>query len=655
MPAANTTQLKKTVLRFMTADRLSRPPEAPPHSLMTVGHNIEPRQVDNLPKATAISHIPSQTISRGASNSTWNKRPPYNSYHSRQPRCMYCRRFGRRAWRCGHNRPRNPGEPHIYHLSSCHVNHISPTTLKGRVQGVEIDILLDTGASVSLIKEAFLKRLHHKVQQKRCSSALITASGDPLKVCYKTELDLTMERCSVRHEFLVCPTLTWDMILGVDFMLKHQVSIFMDRSEAKIGEAIVHLHHHERTTKSIALVGISDLVRQIHNNQVITENDRRTTIAVLQQFSSVFEEGISGNRTTTVQHSIFTGDHMPLRQPPRKVPVHYQPQLDAMIKDMLDKKIIVPSSSPWASPIVLVKKKDSSLRLCVDYRRLNAITKRDPFPLPRIDTTLDALKGARWFSTLDLASGYWQVEVRPQDRKKTAFIVPNGLYEFQVMPFGLTNAPATFQRLMQAVLQDIVPNKCLIYLDDIIVYGSTPEQHNTNLKAVLQRLQQHNLKVKPSKCRLLQKEVIFLGHRITAGGVGTDKEKTRVIVNWPQLQSPKDVRSFLGLASYYRRFVRDFASLATPLHRLTHKGRKFLRTSECQQAFDALKARLTSPPILAFPDTSADGGEFILDTDASSSAIGAVLSQVDRDGHERVIAYASRRLDKSEARYSTTR
>ncbi|TNN15728.1 Retrovirus-related Pol polyprotein from transposon 17.6 [Schistosoma japonicum] len=208
---------------------------------------------------------------------------------------------------------------------------------------------------------------------------------------------------------------------------------------------------------------------------------------------------------------------------------------------------------------------------------------------------------------------------------------------------------------MQTVLQDIAPHKCLIYLDDIIVYGSTPEQHNANLKAVLQRLKQHNLKVKPSKCRLLQKKVVFLGHRITADGVGTDNEKTRAIVTWPQPKTPEDVRSFLGLASYYRRFVRNFASLGAPLHRLTHKGRKYLWTSECQQAFDTLKVRLTSPPILAFPDTSADGGEFILDTDASSSAIGAVLSQVARDGHERVIAYASRRLDKSEARYSTTR
>ncbi|CAH8528218.1 unnamed protein product [Schistosoma turkestanicum] len=641
-PPANTAELKKTALRFITADKMSNLSETHRNSVMTV----ETGDLDCSSRAASVAHLSSRRINRGGLNWTWNRRPFCNNYHGRHTECVYCRRFGRNARRCGHNRFRNPGEPCQYYLSSCHVNQIGPTTLKGIVQGVVTEILLDTGASVSLIKEEFLKRLNHKAQRKRCSSALTTAGGEPLKVCYKTALDLTLGKCSFRHEFLVCPTLTWNMILGVDFMLKHQVSIFMDRAEAKIGNATVHLHQYARTTKPVSHIGISELVSQVESNQMIQEVDRRATVTVLRQFSSVFEENVSGNRTNTVQHPIFTGDHMPVRQPPRRVPVHYRPQLDSMIKDMLDKKIIVPSSSPWASPIVLVKKKDSSLRLCIDYRRLNAITKRDSFPLPRIDSTLDALHGACWFSTLDLASGYWQVEVRPQDRKKTAFIVPNGLYEFQVMPFGLTNAPATFQRLMQTVLQDIVPHKCLIYLDDIIVHGSTPEQHNANLKAVLQRLRQHNLKVKPSKCRLLQKEVVFLGHRITPDGVCTDNEKTRAIVTWPQPKTPEDVRSFLGLASYYRRFVRDFASLAAPLHRLTHKGRKFLWTNECQQAFDILKARLTSPPTLAFPDTSADGGQFILDTDASFSAIGAVLSQVARDGQERVIAYVSRRLDK---------
>ncbi|CAH8583579.1 unnamed protein product [Schistosoma haematobium] len=654
VPPADTADLKRTALRFLTAERLSVPLATYRPTVMTIDEATEPNRQDSFQSAAAIREFYDRNSRRGQPTSTWNGRSSRDNYRGQQTECFYCRRFGKNAKKCGHNRVKNRGKQCRLHISSCYVKHLCPVTIKGRVQSTEINILLDTGASVSLIKEDLLQKLNHSTQRKQCSSTLITASGEPLKACSKIGLELTIDKKPFQHEFWVCPTLTWDMILGVDFMLKYQVSIHMNKS-ASIGGVVVQIQHHEIPTKSVAQVGISEIVRQVQDNKIISEKDRRATTDVLQQFSSVFSENISGNRTTTVQHSILTGDHIPLRQPLHRVPVHYQPQLESMIKDMLEKKIIVPSSSPWASPIVLVKKKDSSLRLCVDFRRLNAITKRDSFPLPRIDATLDAMKGARWFSTLDLASRYWQVEVRPQDRKKTAFTVPNGLYEFQVMPFGLTNAPATFQRLMQTVLQGLVPHQCLIYLDDIIVYGRTPEQHNANLKAVLQRIKQHNLKVKPSKCRLLQKEVLFLGHRITEDGVATDQGKTSAIINWPQPKSAEDVRSFLGLASYYRRFVRDFASLAAPLHRLTHKGRTFLWTTECQQAFSTLKPCLAAPPILAFPDTSTKAGEFILDTDASSSAIGAVLSQIALDGQERVIAYASRRLDKRETRYSTTR
>ncbi|CAH8599440.1 unnamed protein product [Schistosoma rodhaini] len=642
MPPKSIQDLRTTILRFAAADKLLNAVNTPHLSANAIEQPEETHQSDFTQTISAVKRRP-------------ERQPLRTNQHNRKMECFYCQRFGRKARKCGHNNFWKQGETRFSHLSSYYSESVYPITIAGSLQGIQTIILLDTGASVSIVREGFLSTLDRISRQKPCFSTLKTAGGDLLEVRSKVCLEVTVNKRSFLHEFLVCHTLTWDVILGVDFMLKYDVVIQVAKAEARIGEVTIPTHCLKNATKSVAHVGVSEVIHQVQTNEQVTEDVRRSTISLLQKFGSLFSENISGNRTTTVQHSIPTGDHTPLRQPPRRVPVHYQPQLDKMIKDMLDKNIIVPSSSPWASPIVLVKKKDSSLRLCIDYRRLNAITKRDSFPLPRIDSILDAVSGACWFSTLDLASGYWQVEVRPQDRKKTAFVVPNGLYEFQVMPFGLTNAPATFQRLMQTVLQDIVPHKCLIYLDDIIVYGSTPEQHNANLKAVLHRLQQHNLKVKPSKCRLLQKEVVFLGHRITADGVGTDKEKTRVIVNWPQPKSPEDVRSFLGLASYYRRFVRDFASLAAPLHRLTHKGRKFLWTTECQQAFDALKTRLSSPPILAVPDTSASGGEFILDTDASSSAIGAVLSQVAPDGQERVIAYASRRLDKSETRYSTTR
>ncbi|TNN10962.1 Gag-Pol polyprotein, partial [Schistosoma japonicum] len=277
-PPVNTADLKRTALRFITADRLTSSSAARQQSMMTVDSAIEPNHADSLSKATAIAHIPTLGINTGLSNSTWNRRPSWNNYHCRQTECFYSRRFGRNA-RCGHNWPRNPGKPCFHYLSSCHANRACPIMLKGRVQGVPIEILLDTGASASLVKKKLLKRLNQKAQQKQCSIALITASGDPLKVCSRTVLDLMIKKYPYRHEFLVCPALTRDMILGVDFMLEHQVSIFMDRAEAT-----VHLHQYKGATKPVAHVGISELVRQVKNSQMIKENDRRATIAVLQQF-----------------------------------------------------------------------------------------------------------------------------------------------------------------------------------------------------------------------------------------------------------------------------------------------------------------------------------------------------------------------------------
>ena len=322
---------------------------------------------------------------------------------------------------------------------------------------------------------------------------------------------------------------------------------------------------------------------------------------------------------------------------------------------MLKENVIRPSHSPWAAPVVLVKKKDGSLRLCVDYRKLNNVTRRDSFPLPNIDDILAALTGAQWFTTLDLASGYWQVEVEPNDREKTAFALPTGLYEFQTMPFGLVNAPATFQRLMQIVLHDLYPNKCLIYLDDVIVHGRTLDEHLQNLQLVLSQLQEAGLKLKPQKCHFLCSEVTYLGHLVSAAGIHSDPTKIQAIQNWPTPQSAEEVRQFLGLASYYRRFVYGFAHIAAPLTQLTEKHRKFQWTTECQEAFNKLQSALMSAPTLAFPNLSEKAGPFILDTDASDFGIGAVLQQVGTDGLEHVIAYASRVLTKPERNYCTTR
>ncbi|PIK37834.1 Retrovirus-related Pol polyprotein from transposon [Apostichopus japonicus] len=268
---------------------------------------------------------------------------------------------------------------------------------------------------------------------------------------------------------------------------------------------------------------------------------------------------------------------------------------------MLKRGVIEPSSSPWASPVVLVKKKDGSTRFCVDYRRLNDITTKDSYPIPRIDDSLDSLNGSTWFTTLDLASGYWQVEMDESDREKTAFITHSGLYQFCVMPFGLCNAPATFERLMEKILSGLQWQTCLVYLDDVIIFGKNFEEHIAAIDDVFTRFKLAGLKLSPKKCFLFKQKVEFLGHVVSKDGVSTDPSKVAVVKNWPRPNCVRDVRGFVGLCSYYRKFVKNFTLIARPLHRLTEKGKRFLWNEECEEAFNALKVALTSTPILAFP------------------------------------------------------
>lgn len=279
------------------------------------------------------------------------------------------------------------------------------------------------------------------------------------------------------------------------------------------------------------------------------------------------------------------------------------------------------------------------------------MTVKDSYPIPRIDDSLEQLGGAQWFSCLDLNAGYWQVEVDKEDREKTAFTSRRGLFEFKVMPFGLCNSPATFERLMEIVLAGLNWQICLIYLDDIIIHGRTFESMLSNLDSVLGKLQEAGLKLKPRKCQLFKREVEYLGHIISASGIRTDPKKVQAVRDWPTPKDVHDVRAFIGLCSYYRRFIPGFAFIAKPLHHLTAKGQSFVWTQDCDKAFKALKKTLCKAPTLAHPDFTK---EFILDTDASDFAIGAVLSQ-EFDGKEHVIAYASKSLSKAERKYCVTR
>jgi len=373
---------------------------------------------------------------------------------------------------------------------------------------------------------------------------------------------------------------------------------------------------------------------------------------ILRDHADVFSHDENDlGRTDVVMHYVDTGDARPVRQPLRRYPPAHVEAISQHVDNMLKQGTIEPASSPWASNVVLVRKKDGSLRCCIDYRQLNAVTRRDAYPLPRIDSCLDAMANATLFSTFDLRSSYHQVLVAPQDRDKTTFICPRGMYRYRTMPFGLCNAGATFQRLMDVVMSGLHLEVCLIYLDDIILFSRTIEEHLERLLRVLGRLRTAGLKLKPEKCSLMQKSVTFLGHVVSGAGISTDPEKTRAVAQWPVPTSVKETKSFLGLASYYRRFIGNFAGIAAPLHALTKKDQAFIWSNEAHTAFLTLRNALISAPVLAMPN---DTDEYILDTDAGNHSIGAVLSQI-QDGTERVIAYASRSLDKREMNYCITR
>ena len=397
-----------------------------------------------------------------------------------------------------------------------------------------------------------------------------------------------------------------------------------------------------------------------------TEEERAKLAVLLSKYAEVFavkDEDLG--HTDIVKHEIHLLDDTPVAQPYRRIPPTQYSEVREHISQLLKKGVIQESTSAYASPIVLVRKSDGSLRLCVDYRRLNAKTRRDAFPLPRIEECFDALHGARFFSSIDLASGYHQVAVHENDQHKTAFTTPFGLYEYSRLPFGVCNGPATFQRLMQVTMNDLVFQTMLVYLDDILVYSETFEDHLLRLEKVLQRLKETGLKVKVQKCHFLQSEVCFLGHQISAEGIGTDPDKVAAVKQWQAPTTVKELRSFLGFGSYYRRFVEGFSQLAGPLHdvvntclRSNHSPSrakqlfKSLWTTKCQEAFELLKEKLTSAPVLGYADFSSP---FIVETDASALGLGAVLYQQQGE-KKRVIAYASRRLrnaEKNDRNYSS--
>lgn len=398
---------------------------------------------------------------------------------------------------------------------------------------------------------------------------------------------------------------------------------------------------------------IKDAIKCDHMNV----EEKEAIEQLCSEFSDIFLlEGDKIRCTEATTHEIKTpGVTQPIYQRPYRLPYAQKAEIEKQMEQLIEDKIISPSESPWNAPLLIVPKKEDSLgskkyRVVVDFRKLNNLTVGDAFPMPDVTSILDQLGKAKYFTCLDMASGYHQIPIHPNDKEKTAFSTDKGHYEFNRMCFGLKGAPATFQRLMNRVLQGINGYRTFVYLDDIIIVSSTLQEHIKQLQEVFTRLRRFNLQLQPPKCEFLRHEVNYLGHIITKEGVKPDTRKVECVNNYPTPKNTKDIKSFLGLVGYYRKFIQNFSKMAKPLTELLKQGQPFIWTDLCQEAFIFFKDVLTKEPLLQHPDFNKP---FVITTDASNIAIGAVLSQ-GKIGSDLPISYASRTLNKAEKNYNTT-
>ena len=484
-------------------------------------------------------------------------------------------------------------------------------------------------------------------------------SGDVLTVAwvYRNCVILVGEY-GLEADLIPLDIVEFDVILGMDFLEKYQAMVDCYRKTVvfRSVEGLEIPFHGERNVLPSCLIsalaaekllkkGCEAYLAHVLNTNVGELN--LSDIPVVEEFADVFPDELPG--LPPVREIDFTIDLLPGTTPISQAPYRMAPaelqELKTQLQELVAKGFVRPSISPWGAPVLFVKKKDGSLRLCIDYRKLNQVTVKNKYPLPRIDDLFDQLKNAKVFSKIDLRSGYHQLRIRESDIPKTAFRSRYGHYEFLVMSFGLTNAPAAFMDLMNRVFRPYLDQFVIVFIDDILVYSGSLKQHAKHLRIVLNTLRDAQLYAKLSKCEFWLDKVGFLGHIISAEGISVDPQKVEAVMNWERPTSVTEIRSFLGLAGYYRRFVQDFSRIAAPLTKLTRKGVKYVWTDDCEASFQELKNRLISAPILTLPD---DSGEFVIYSDASRQGLGCVLMQ-----HGKVIAYASRQLKSHEQNYPT--
>jgi hypothetical protein len=561
--------------------------------------------------------------------------------------------------------PQNPPEPppigdseHHLSLNALNGSHGRGTMrFRGKIQGIDVTVLLDSGSSDNFLQPRIAQSLQLPVQSTTQFQVLVGNGHSLATMGYISDLPVTIQGNTLHLPVYLLPISGADLVLGVPWLqtlgphiadynalsLKFYVkdTFITLYGDTPKGPSQAQFNHIKRLHHTHAI----DLAFTLQFDKIIPpDNDLNKPIhpeisQVLDTYLDVFAEPTCLPPTRFQDHAIplLEGSN-PVKVRPYRYPHSQKAQIETMVNEMLQQGLIQPSNSPFSSPVLLVKKKDGSWRFCTDYRALNSITVKDNFPIPTVDELLDELHGAHYFSKLDLRSGYHQILVKPEDRYKTAFRTHQGLYEWLVMPFGLSNAPASFQSLMNHVFQAQLRKSVLVFFDDILIYSPSWSSHIDHLTEVLQLLRSHSLFAKRSKCCFGFTEVDYLGHTISHHGVHMDKDKVKAVLDWPIPLNLKQLRGFLGLSGYYRRFIRNYATLAAPLTALLKKD-AFEWSQAATDAFSALQHAITVAPVLALPDFTKP---FILETDASGTGIGAILSQ---DKHP--IAYFSKKLNNS--------
>jgi Retroviral aspartyl protease/RNase H-like domain found in reverse transcriptase/Reverse transcriptase (RNA-dependent DNA polymerase)/Integrase zinc binding domain/Retrotransposon gag protein/Zinc knuckle len=525
------------------------------------------------------------------------------------------------------------------------------------IDNCEAQTLLDTGSTHSFISPACARRLNVKPDKLDTTLIVETPLGGEVttSIVYKGCKVHVGDR-TLLADLILLDMHDFDVILGMDWL-----SVW--HAEIDCHEKVVTLRMSDGTllqlhgTKPLRKVHVISafkarrLVRKgctaylAHVIDLNKEAPDISKVSIVGEFPDVFPEELPGlppDRDVEFTIDIVSGTTPVSKAPYRMAPAELK-ELKSQLQELLDAGFIRPSVSPWGAPVLFVKKKDGTMRLCIDYRELNRVTIKNKYPLPRIDDLFDQLQGAQYFSKIDLKSGYHQLKIKEEDIPKSAFRTRYGHYEFLVMPFGLTNAPAAFMDMMNRVFKEYLDKFVVVFIDDILVYSKSREEHEQHLRLILQKLREHKLYAKWKKCEFWTEKVVFLGHVISKEGVAVDPAKIEAIMNWERPKTVTEIRSFLGLAGYYRRFVEGFSRLAEPMTRLTRKNQKFEWTEKCEESFEELKNRLVTAPILVLPEGTE---EFVIYTDASGKGLGCVLMQFGK-----VIAYASRQLKDYEKNY----